>query len=389
MTRDEFLGRVRALVPAVRERAAEAEALRRMPDETFADFQEGGLFRAMQPKRWGGFELDPGVFYQGVTEIGAACGSTGWLFAVFGAHNWHMGLFAPQAQEDVWGEDQSIQLSTSLAPTGKVERVTGGFYVSGRWSFSSGCDHCRWVVLGGLAPPVEPGAPPDLRTFLLPRRDYAIEDNWRVMGLSGTGSKDILVEGTFVPEYRTHSYLDAFRLQNPGMALNDAPLYRLPFGLVFSYTLSAAAIGVASGALASFREQQRRRVNIRDRSKASEDPFTQLRLAESAAEIDAAHDRMLANFAEMMRLARAGAEIPLDFRARVRWDCGKATNWSMQAVDRLMAAAGGGGIFLDNPIQRAWRDIHAMQAHASNNLERAAAIYGRSEFGLPPTDIRF
>ncbi|MEA3066834.1 MAG: 3-hydroxy-9,10-secoandrosta,3,5(10)-triene-9,17-dione monooxygenase, partial [Sphingomonadales bacterium] len=114
-----------------------------------------------------------------------------------------------------------------------------------------------------------------------------------------------------------------------------------------------------------------------------------LRLAESAAEIDAAHERMLGNFAEMMRLARAGAEIPLSFRARVRWDSGKATDWSIQAVDRLMMASGGRGIFLGNPIQRAWRDVHAMQAHASNNLERAAAVFGRSEFGLPPTDIRF
>jgi len=393
MTPDEFLGRARDLLPAIRERAGRAEELRRLPDETFADFQEAGLFRAMQPKRHGGFELDPGTFYQGVTEVAAVCGSTGWIFAVMGAHNWHLALFPARAQEDVWGEDDSIQLSTSLAPTGKIERAEGGFRVSGRWSFSSGCDFCHWVVLGGVAPPLETGAeagmPPDLRTFLLPRADYEIDDNWHVMGLCGTGSKDIVVKDAFVPEYRTHSYHDAFHLRNPGMAVNNAPLYRLPFGLVFSYTLAAAAIGVASGALAAFREQQQRRLNIRDRSRAAEDPFIHWRLAESAAEIDAARDRMLGNFAEMMRLARAGAEIPLEFRARCRWDCGKATDWAVRAVDRLMMAAGGRGIFLDNPIQRAWRDVHAMQAHASNNVERAAAVFGRSEFGLPPTDIRF
>jgi len=389
MTPDEFLGRVRDLLPAIRERAARAEALRQLPDETFADFQEAGLFRALQPKRYGGFELDPGIQYQAVTEVGAVCGSTGWVFGVMGAHNWHLAVFPPQAQQDVWGEDDSAQLATSLAPTGAVERVDGGFRISGRWSFASGCDHCRWVVLGGIAPPAEDGAPPDARTFLLPRGDYAIDDNWHVMGLCGTGSKDIVVDGAFVPDYRTHSYLDAFHLRNPGMVVNDAPLYRLPFGLVFAYTLGAAAIGAAKGALATFREQQRRRLNIRDRSRVAEDPFTQLRLAESAAEIDAAHERMLGNFAEMMRLARAGMEIPLVFRARVRWDSGKATDWSIRAVDRLMMASGGRGIFLDNPIQRAWRDVHAMQAHASNNVERAAAVFGRSEFGLPPTDIRF
>src|SRR5947209_6659164 len=330
MTPDEFLGRVRDLLPAIRERAARAEALRQLPDETFADFQEAGLFRALQPKRYGGFELDPGIQYQAVTEVGAVCGSTGWVFGVMGAHNWHLAVFPPQAQQDVWGEDDSAQLATSLAPTGAVERVDGGFRISGRWSFASGCDHCRWVVLGGIAPPAEDGAPPDARTFLLPRSDYAIDDNWHVMGLCGTGSKDIVVNGAFVPDYRTHSYLDAFHLRNPGMEVNDAPLYRLPFGLVFAYTLGAAAIGAAKGALATFREQQRRRLNIRDRSRVAEDPFTQLRLAESAAEIDAAHERMLGNFAEMMRLARAGMEIPLAFRARVRWDIGKATDWSVR-----------------------------------------------------------
>jgi 3-hydroxy-9,10-secoandrosta-1,3,5(10)-triene-9,17-dione monooxygenase len=389
MKPDEFIGRVRDLLPAIRERAPRAEKLRHLPDDTFADFQEAGLFRAMQPKRYGGFELDPGVFYRAAAEIGAVCGSTGWVFAVIGVHNWHLALFPQQAQEDVWGEDDSIQLSTSLAPTGKVERVEGGFRISGRWSFSSGCDFCQWVVLGGIAPTPEPGGRPDARTFLLPRSDYAIDDNWHVMGLSGTGSKDIVVTDAFVPEYRTHSYLDAFHLRNPGNAVNDAPLYRLPFGLVFAYGLSAAAIGVAKGAIVTFREQQQSRINVRDQSRASEDPFTQLRLAEAAAEIDAAHDRMLQNFAEMMRLARAGAEIPLSFRARCRWDAGKATDWAVHAVDRLMVASGGRGIFLNNPIQRAWRDVHAMQAHAGSNLERAAAVFGRSEFGLPPTDLRF
>ena len=109
MTPDEFLGRVRTLLPALRERAPRAEQLRRLPDETFADFQEAGLFRAMQPKRYGGFELDPGIFYQAVMEIAAVCGSTGWVYGVLAAHNWHLALFPPQAQEDVWGEDDSVQ----------------------------------------------------------------------------------------------------------------------------------------------------------------------------------------------------------------------------------------------------------------------------------------
>src|SRR5260370_30942225 len=178
MTPAEFPGRVRALLPALRERAPRGEELRHLPPETFADFQGRGLFRVMQPTRYGGFELDPGIFYQAVTEVGAVCGSSGWIFGVVGVHNWHLALFAPEAQEDVWGTDSTTQLSTSLAPTGTVERVPGGFRLSGRWSFSSGCDFCDWAVLGGIAPAVGGRVPADARTFPPPRAASTLADNF-------------------------------------------------------------------------------------------------------------------------------------------------------------------------------------------------------------------
>src|SRR4051812_30054546 len=285
MTPDAYLGRVRELLPVLRERASRAEQLRRLPDETFADFQEAGLFRALQPRRYGGYELDPGIFYQAVIEVGAACGSSAWILGVIGVHNWHLAILPPQAQQDVWGTDTSVQLSTSLAPTGSVERVDGGYRLSGRWSFSSGCDFCQWAVLGGILPPAETGQPPDARVFLVPRGDYEIDDNWRVMGLCATGSKDLVVKEAFVPEYRTHTYRDAFHLRHPGTEVNDAPLYRLPFGLIFPYGITAPAIGATLGALEAFREQCGKRTNVRDQSRVVEDPFAQYRLAEAAAEI--------------------------------------------------------------------------------------------------------
>ena len=389
MTREEYLDRVRSLLPVLRERAVHAEQLRRLPDETFKDFQALGLFRCIQPKRYEGYELDPGTFYQAIMEVGTVCGSSAWVLGVVGVHNWHLALFPPQAQEDVWGQDTSVQLSTSLAPTGTVERADGGFRLRGRWSFSSMCDHCQWAVLGGVVPPAREGDPPDARAFLVPRRDYVIEDNWYVMGLSGTGSKNLVVADAFVPEYRTHSYRDAFLLKNPGAVVNDGPLYRLPFGLVFPACIASPAVGVALGAVESFREQSKTRLATRDRARVAEDPFIQFHLAEAAADVDAARERLLGNFAEMMRLASAGQEIPLTQRARYRWDAAKAVEWSVRAVDRLLEASGGGGIYLSNPIQRAWRDVHAMRAHAGNNPEKAAAVFGRSEFGLPPLDIRF
>ena len=225
------------MLPALRDRAANAERLRRLPDETVKDFQEAGLFRALQPQRYGGYELDPGTFYQAVMDMGTVCGSSAWILGVVGIHNWQLGLFHPQAQEDVWHNDTSTLLSTSLAPTGTVERVDGGFRLHGRWSFSSGCDFCQWVVLGGIVPPQGEGEPPDPRTFLVPRSAYTIDDNWYVMGLCGTGSKDIVVEDAVVPEYRTLSYHDMFYLRYPGTEVNETPSIASPLAVSFPVPL--------------------------------------------------------------------------------------------------------------------------------------------------------
>lgn len=389
MTPERYLERTRALLPALRARITYAEQLRRMPDETFKDFQEAGLFRALQPRRYDGYELDPGTFFQAVMEIGAVCGSSAWVLAIVGVHNWHLGLFDLQAQEDVWRQDTSVQMSTSLSPTGTVTRVTGGFRLQGRWSFSSGCDVCQWVVLGGLVPPVQEGTEPEMRAFLVPRSDYVIDDNWHVVGLCSTGSKDIVVHEAVVPAYRTISYLDMFHLRCPGLAVNTSPLFRLPFGIVFPYALTAPPIGVALGAVQHFREQTQTRLSARDGTRAVDNPFLQVSLAEAVAEVDAARDRLHHNFAEMMALAQAGQAIPLTSRARYRWDAAKATDWSLHAVDRVFAASGGRALFLNNPLQRAWRDVHAMRAHAANNLEQAALIFGRSALDLPPANFRF
>jgi 3-hydroxy-9,10-secoandrosta-1,3,5(10)-triene-9,17-dione monooxygenase len=389
MTPEAYLERVRALLPALRERAMPAERRRRLPDETVKDFQEAGLFRALQPRRYGGYELDLATFHRAAMEIGTACGSSAWVLTVVGIHNWQLGLFHPQAQEDVWGDDTSVLLSTSLAPTGTVERVEGGYRLRGRWSFSSGCDFCQWAVLGGMVPAPQPGEPPVLHTFLVPRSDYTIDDNWHVMGLCATGSKDIVIEEAFVPAYRTLSYLDMFHLRYPGNAVNEGPLYRLPFGSVFPYCIVTPSIGAARGALQAFQQQTQTRVATRDNARAAEDPFIQLCLAEAAADLDAAQTRVVHNFEEMLGLARAGQDIPLTSRARYRWDAAKAIDWSVRTVDRLLQASSGRVVFLSNPVQRAWRDVHAMRAHAGNNLERAAAVFGRAEFGLPPQDFRF
>jgi 3-hydroxy-9,10-secoandrosta-1,3,5(10)-triene-9,17-dione monooxygenase len=386
MNRDAYLENVRALIPGIRDRAAATEALRRLPDETIKEFHARGLLRALQPKRFGGFELDPWTFYEGVMELAAVCSSSAWVLGVLGVHSWQLGLFDERAQRDVWGSDSSVQVSSSYAPTGKVERVTGGFRLSGRWSFSSGCDHADWVFLGGAAP--GDGPFPDMRTYLVPRADYRIDDNWRVAGLCGTGSKDIVVEGAFVPEYRTHRFADAFALSSPGQAVNDSALYRLPFGCVFSCAIAVPAIGAAAGALRLFSQSTRTRTSAVSGAKAADDTFCHVRLADATTQVDAARESLRRDWAELMSLGEAGQGIPLGPRVRCRLDCGTAVARGVHAVDRLFEASGGRAIFLDNPIQRVFRDVHAMRAHAINNPDRAARLFGRFELSpdAPPSD---
>jgi 3-hydroxy-9,10-secoandrosta-1,3,5(10)-triene-9,17-dione monooxygenase len=377
MPDDSYLMRVRALVPAIRDRAAACEALRRLPDETAQEYRNAGLLRALQPQRWGGMELSPLTFFRAVTELAAACPSSAWFLSVVGIHNWQLGLFPEQAQEDVWGDDTSVLISSSYAPTGKVERVEGGFRLSGRWSFSSGCDHCQWVFLGGIAP--GDGLAPDMRTFLLPAADYRIIDNWHVAGLAGTGSKDIVVDGAFVPEHRTHRFADAYMFQNPGQAVNTSALFRLPFGCIFSFCIAVPAIGAARGALESYRSYMQKKLAAYDGSKVADDPFAQRRLSEAAVEIDAAESEVRHTWETLCALADAGEPIPLALRARARWSAANIVLRGVRAVDLLFEASGGRALFLDNPIQRYFRDVHAMRAHALNNPDRASQLFGYAE----------
>ncbi len=301
---------IRDLLPVLRDRAQETEDARVVPAESVKSLAETGFFRLLQPASFGGLEADPLTFYTAVRLIASACGSTGWACSVLGVHPWHVGLFPPQVQQEVWGDDPATRISSSYAPTGRALRVEGGHQVSGRWSFSSGCDHATWVLLGQIVTD-DDNRPVDFRTFLLPRAEYAIEDVWDTVGLRGTGSNDIVVGDIFVPEYRSLSFMDVSRLVVPGQALNPAPLYRLPYGSVFSYGITAPIIGMATGAYEAHVTYLRERVRVAYAGqKAAQDPFAQVRVAEAAAEIDSAWLALERNMTDLMGYARAGAAHP-------------------------------------------------------------------------------
>lgn len=375
-THDRLLERARAMVPTLTARAKEADRLRRLPDETIAAFKDAGFFRMLQPKRWGGLEVDPQTFFEVQATLARACPSSAWVLGVVAVHAWQLALFPEAAQSEVWGQDSSTLISSSYAPTGKVERVPGGFKVSGRWSFSSGSDHCQWVFLGGMVPPEGDMKVPEMRTFLLPRRDYRIEDTWHVVALRGTGSNDVVVDGAFVPEHRTHKLIDGYKRQSPGNALNPAPLYKLPFGQIFVRSVSTTSIGIAQGALDVYRDVAAKRVAAGDGSKVAEDAHAQLVAARAATLIDEVRLVLRRNFEEMMELARAGAEIPIERRVQFRFESSLAVEKCVEAVDLLFTASGGRAIFLESPILRFFLDVHGARAHYANNPDKPGRNFG-------------
>ncbi|WP_078616366.1 3-hydroxy-9,10-secoandrosta-1,3,5(10)-triene-9,17-dione monooxygenase oxygenase subunit [Streptomyces albus] len=376
---------VRDLVPRIRERAAEAEAAGRVPDETVRQLADAGLFRLLQPTRFGGLAASPVHFYSAIKTIAAACGSTGWISSVIGVHNWQLALFPDRAQQEVWGADPDTRVSSSYAPTGTVEAVGGEFRMSGRWSFSSGCEHAEWAFLGGMT--VAADGTVDARTYLVPRTDYRIEHNWDTQGLRATGSHDIVIdEPVFVPEHRTLAYARTVALDCPGQEVNPEPVYRLPFGGLFPTTITVPPLGVAEGAWQTYVDVTRERFRVSYGQKVVDDPFAHVRIARAASEVDAAWLQIRRNVAELYAHAVRGEELPAELRLRVRRDQVLGTGRAVAATDLLMENAGGNAMRHAHVLQRYWRDVHTGRGHVANDPERALTLFGRGALGLDARD---
>ncbi|SNT00918.1 3-hydroxy-9,10-secoandrosta-1,3,5(10)-triene-9,17-dione monooxygenase [Sphingomonas laterariae] len=381
----ELLARAGAMVPTLRARAAQCEAEGKVPDETIRDFQEAGFFRILQPARWGGFEMDPEAFYAAQMKLAEGCMSSAWVLGVVAVHNWQLALFDPQAQADVWAEDSSTLIASSYMPRAKVVPVDGGYRISGRWGFSSGVDHCAWVFLGGLVPDPEGGAP-DYRTFLVPRADFTVDRIWDTLGLRGTGSQDVVVEDAFVPAYRSHRSKDGFAATSPGLKLNDAPLFKLPFGQIFVRAVSSSAIGALQGALDQFRDYAAGRVSSNDFSRTADDPDAQVIVAETAAAIDEMKLTLNRNFAALMAGARAGEVPALDQRLLFRFQSAQVLDRCAQLITRLFYSCGAQGVYRTSPLARTFVDIHTGRTHVANNPLKVGRNVGGVMLGNANSD---
>jgi len=385
-TGETLRARARAMVPQLRERAKDAARLHHLPEQTVQDMITAGFFKILQPARHGGYELEPRDFFEVQTTLAEGCMSTAWVLGVVAIHNWQLGLFDERAQRDVWGVNDDTLISSSYMPVGKVTRREGGYQLSGRWSFSSGSEHCDWAFLGAVVPPGAAGEAADYRTFLVPRGEYRIIANWDVSGLEGTGSNDIVVEDAFVPEYRTHRSQDGFNCCSPGNAVNTAALFRLPFGQIFVRAVSSASIGALQGALDSFVQTNRERVGLNDARRVALDPGAQEAAAMATQVIDECKTIMYRNFDVMQAHAAAGAVPSIEERIKMRYDAALVAPKCAEAVNRLLIHSGAQSIFRDHPVNRAWLDINAGRTHVANNVGKFARNLGSSLFGLEGDD---
>lgn len=379
---EALLEAARNLGPVLESRKETCSNDRRIPDETIADFHEAGFFKILQSADYGGYEMDPQVFYAVLLEIAKTCMSSAWVLAVIGVHNWQLNLFDEPAAEEVWGENSSVLISSSYAPVGKVTPADGGFKLSGRWSFSSGCEHCDWIFLGAVVPTEEsPWNMLNYRTFLLPKADYNIVDNWDVIGLKGTGSHDIVVDDVFVPEHRTHNMLSD---QGGKKFMHKPPLYRLPFMQVFARAVSTPTLGAIEGALETYTEVAKSRLSGPIMMK--DDPNAR-RLA---AKVDVAQasmkDTLFSSFDALMDCARAGKVASLNDRARFRYSTSLVADECVALSSAMLKASGSSGIRTHSPLLKQHLDILASQAHVANISEPFAVNLGGLLFGEASAD---
>ena len=375
LTEAELFQRAVDLVPVLKERAGRTEELRRVPDETVGDVLATKLHLIGVPEKFGGLNVNYGLALDVAAELGRGCPSTSWCYGLWAAHAWLVGYWPLQAQQEVFGESPDTLLSSSLN-VGKAtcEPVEGGYRLTGRWEFSSGCDHAGWVMLG--APNIG-----ERNWVLVPRGDFEIVDTWYVSGLRGSGSKDIVTEDAFIPKHRVLNVNTAGNGDWTGWDLHGQPRYRVPIGTLLGWDLVGPMVGIAQGMIDEFTARLK---GTSGPGRTADSPAVHTRLAQASAETDAARLVMQQDIREILRKGKAGESFsPLE-RARFRRDKAFTVQLCQQAVNRLFDISGGHGIFDSNTVQRFHRDAQAVAHRDGLVMDLGGRDYGRVALGLAP-----
>ncbi len=376
----DLLEHAKALRDNLELRGATTEKLRRLPDDTVSDLKAAGLHRLGQPVRYGGAELPLDEIIDIITALARGCAATAWVCGVWSDHAILTGMFDPVAQDDVWGANENATISAGFLPSGTNERVEGGWQLSGTWGYSSGCDHADWFLLGSVLPHDDGPLTPSL--CLVPRSDVSIDDNWHVMGMAGTGSKNVIVDGAFVPDHRILSHAAAKDGWEARGCPDVAPLYRLPHVSTVPFHFCATSLGIAEAMLEDITTGLAERKSFG--TAMTEFQTMQMHIAEASAEIDCARLLIKRDVTEAMEAMRDGGSMALEIKARNRRDQAYAARLCRQAIERLFDIAGSHGIFEENAAQRRYRDVRAAGNHIVLSWDLAGTTYGRVIFGLDP-----
>lgn len=378
---EEAMRRARELAPKLRERAAEAETTGVLSPETLRDLHSTGLFRTLQPKRWGGMEFDFIAYVDFPLELAYGCPSTAWNLANLQVHHWMLAMYDERAQEEIWGRDPEAMIASGIAyPQGKGRRVDGGFTISGRWNFSSCVNVADWNM---LAVTVREGERvTGHRMCLLHKSQYEVVDDWKVLGMRATGSMTVLAKDVFVPEYKA---LDMYEARGgnrfPGAQANPNPVYRVPLSALGGHGIGACAVGNAQAALEHTITSVKERSTNYTGMKMRDFQTVQLRVGAAAARIDTARLILRNDCFEAQEIANRNVIADTETKLRFKRNSALAVNLATEAVDTLHAMAGANGIYETYPLERIFRDAHSLAGHISFNFDTQASTWGLVALG--------
>jgi 3-hydroxy-9,10-secoandrosta-1,3,5(10)-triene-9,17-dione monooxygenase len=383
----EAVKRIHESAHILREEAPKCDENGKLTEKTVKVLKDSGGVRLLQSKELGGYEAHPNDFFEWVRAVGQYSPSAGWIAGVVGVHPWEISLMDPKLQQEIYGEDPDVWTASPYAPMGRAKPVDGGYLFSGEWPYSTGTDYCDWIILGGIVTDDDGniGNPPEMRHFVLPRADYEIvPDSWNVMGLTGTGSKNVRMTNSFVPEYRTVVAMKMIEGEYYAERQEGHALYGMSFGATFATAISSGTLGIARGALDAYRDYMQNRVSVVG-VVAKVDPFQQEALACAEADL-AASIVHIENWTDRMyQKVLAGDAITQAERLEYRRDQVRAVNRVIDAVDGVYKIAGSAAVWTDKPLERFWRDLHTAASHVCNIHDTAYTSWANFEFqtGVP------
>jgi alkylation response protein AidB-like acyl-CoA dehydrogenase len=379
---------VREALRSIKERAATTERSRQIPTENVEALRSAGLYKIVQPREFGGYEYDFDVLVDLIIEIGRACASTAWVCGLFAAHQWLLAGLSREAQRDVWDNNPDALLCGSYAPACTAVADGDGYRLSGRWAFSSGCDNAQWSFCAALLPPSRSDGPLQPAFLIVPACDYGIDDTWDVVGLAGTGSKTLVLNGIFVPGHRVLRFSETTSGETPGASIYPNRGFNIPMLSVIPSCLAAVAVGAAQGALEDYLAQTSRRITrgavAGANSRMAEFPTIQLRVADATASVDAARVILLRDLQNVAHKIRDKGIIDIEDRITARRGQAFSVSLAIRAAEALNASTGGNGLAMSNSVQRAWRDANAVGRHISLNWDTVGIMYGQMALGLEP-----